>query len=90
MIKISRALIISAILMISSGCASQLPAECPIGVPVRDFILQPLTVDEQLAIKRHDPNLLGKIAQNDINLKSHIRVLEGVIQAHDSALENCD
>jgi hypothetical protein len=60
-------------------------------VPLRDFVLQPVSVSEQLAIKRIDGgNLLGKIASNDVNLKSHVRVLEGVIRAHDESLESCD
>ena len=74
-----------------SGCVSHIVPECPIGVPLRDFVLQPLSVDEQLAIKRLDAgNSLGKIASNDASLKAHVRVLESVVIAHDSTLESCD
>lgn len=73
-----------------TGCAATLPVEPPICVPLRDFVLQPPTVAEQLAIKRLDGgNLLGKIASNDARLKSHVRVLEGVILAHDAPLGDC-
>lgn len=85
----SQCVVVSLLLL--SGCATQLPAECPIQVPLRDFVLQPVSVSEQLAIKRIDGgNLLGKIASNDNSLKSHVRVLEGVIRAHDEPLESCD
>lgn len=79
------------LVLLVSGCASHIVPECPIGVPLRDFVLQPLTVSEQLAIKRLDGgNALGKIAANDASLKSHVRVLESVVRAHDEPLESCD
>lgn len=89
---ISKHLVLSILLcFLAGGCASQSITECPIGVPLRDFQLDPLTVSEQLAIKKLDQgNSLGKIASNDASLKGHVRVLESVIRAHDGPLQSCD
>jgi len=93
--KISKVLTILAILTISSvsllGCATHFPVETPICVPLREFVLQPLTVAEQLAIKRLDGGVtLRKIATNDAKLKVQIVILERVIDAHDESLGSCD
>jgi hypothetical protein len=73
-----------------SGCGASMPVEPPLCVPIRDFVLEPLSVEQQLAIKRLSPSLLGQVAGNDVSLKGHIRLLEAVIRAHDEPLDNCD
>jgi len=78
------------VVLLLAGCATPFPVEGPICVPLRDFVLEPLSVDQQLTIKRISPSLLGQVAGNDASLKGHIRLLEAVIRAHDEPLGDCD
>lgn len=83
-------LIVALILQMLSGCASQPVAEPPICVPVRDFFLEEISVEEQRSIFAIDPDILRRLAENDLRLKSHVVVLERTIEAHDEPLGDCD
>ena len=62
--------------MIGSGC-SALVAE-PLCLPARP-VLYPLTVEEQ---RDMSIDTLEKVAINDARLKSHIRTIEQITEAH--------
>jgi hypothetical protein len=73
-----------------SGCSTTLPIESPICVPSRP-ILQDLSVEQQLKMRDVDNGeLLLVVSTNDATLKSHVKVLEGLIQIHDEPLGGCD
>ena len=59
-----------------SGCATNLIN--PLCLPSRP-LLQPITVEEQIEIP---PDTLGKVADNQEVLKSHIRTIERITEAH--------
>lgn len=85
-----RCLCILLFLHLSVGCSVSMPVEGPLCVPLRP-VLESLSTEEQLRIRDAGGNdLLRRISVNDAKLKSHIRVLEGVIQAHDEPLGGCD
>jgi len=88
-IKRSHLSICLLLALLSAGCATTLPPEPPLCVPLRP-VLQDISVEDQLAIRRIDPDLLSRVATNDTTLKSHIVVLERVIYAHDEPLGSCD
>ena len=64
--------------------------EAPICLPTRDFVLGDISVEEQLAIREIDPNLLLRVGTNDAMLKNHLVLLEDLIEAHDEPLGSCD
>ena len=74
--KSLKVLTILPILMIGSGC-SALVAE-PLCLPARP-VLYPLTVEEQ---RDMSIDTLEKVAINDARLKSHIRTIEQITEAH--------
>lgn len=78
-----------ALTILLSGCQS-LPVESPICVPHRPVLVD-LSVAEQLSIREETGvATLLTIATNDATLKSRVRLLEGLIEAHDSPLGSCD
>jgi hypothetical protein len=90
MLKISKVLTTLAILTISSGCATSIPVEGPLCLPTRP-VLEEITRQEQLDIRDQvSADVLRRIGTNDLSLKSHIRVLEGTIRAHDEPLGSCE
>jgi len=62
--------------MIGSGC-SALVAE-PLCLPARPVLIA-ISIEEQRTI---DPEILEKVAVNDIRLKSHIRTIERITDEH--------
>lgn len=79
-----------AMLLLASGCATSLPLEPPICLPLRPVLVD-LSVQEQLEIRdKVGKESLLTIATNDASLKSHVRLLEGLIVVHDIPLGDCD
>ena len=79
MMKTLKVLTIFPILMmIGSGC-SALVAE-PLCLPARP-ILYPLSIEEQRAMEQ---DTLEKVAINDARLKSHIKTIEQITEAHNT------
>ena len=80
----SKVLTILVILTISSGCAS-VPTAPPLCYPDRP-VLEAISVDEQREIPA---DTLLKIGTNDAKLKSHIRVIERLLDEHNKDLDPC-
>ena len=74
-------------LTIGSGCVATLPV-APLCVPERPN-LQGLTVEQ---LREAGPELVTIVATNDLKLKSHIKLLEELIKAHNrtTGAEDCD
>ena len=82
--KSLKGLIFLAILI--SGCASTerfIEPLCVNPIPV----LAALTVAEQQMIKDYDPDLLFRIANNQLLLRDHIFLTERIIAAHNEQFE---
>jgi len=86
-IKIVLPLLVALALM--GGCVHTMP-EPPICVPVRQLLVNLSVEDQQSILDLVGRNALSTIATNDSVLKSRVRLLEGLIEAHDSPLESCD
>lgn len=74
------------------GACSNIPLESPICTPLRPVLVD-LSIVDQLAIRENVPqgqDVLLTISTNDLELKSHVRLLEGLIDAHDEPLSGCD
>lgn len=80
------------ILTIGSGCAAT-PPYSALCQPDRPD-LEPLTLEEQVlvhSIKPTGPEILARIASNDLRLKSHIKLLEELITEHNKVYgSTCD
>jgi hypothetical protein len=72
-----------------SGCASTLPVEGPICLPYRP-VLTDISVEDQRWLKKENSSMLETISLNDAALKSHVVLLERLIDAHDEPLGSCD
>ena len=75
-----KVLTILTILTIGSGCEST-PPYAPNCSPEGPS-LEPISLEEQWDIMGISPDLLGKIASNDLKLKNHIKLLEELAAAH--------
>ena len=73
---------------IMSGCGG-LPTEPPLCVPLRP-VLENISVQEQQSLRDAEPSAFHVLARNDAKLKSHVRVLEGIVLVHDEPLGSCD
>jgi len=73
---------------IMSGCGG-LPTEPPLCVPLRP-VLENISVSDQQSMKDASPTGFLGAARNDAKLKSHVRVLEGIVLVHDEPLGSCD
>jgi hypothetical protein len=74
-----------------SAC-STLPLEPPICLPFRPVLVD-LSPEAQLMIVDRVPqgrDVLQTIGTNDLALKSHVRLLEGLIEGHDEPLGGCE
>ena len=71
------------------GCATTMPPEPPLCVPLRP-VLEPLSVSDQRTLWSANAEVFGVLARNDAKLKSHVRVLEATIVAHDAPLGSCE
>jgi hypothetical protein len=87
--KVLITLLILTISSLASGCSTTLPAESPICVPLRP-VLSDIAVSDQRAMKAAAPEGFANASTNDAKLKSHLRLLEGTIHAHDEPLGECD
>ena len=76
------------LLWLAQGCAS-IPVEAPICVPLRP-VLEDVSVSSQERLLIADAQALTSLAHNDAKLKSHVRLLEGVIELHDEPLGSCE
>ena len=84
-----RLVLCTLFLAMVSGCATPYPVEAPICLPSR-YVLEDISVSEQFEIREKiSEDLLRRIGTNDTTLKSQIRLLEGLIQAHDQPLGDC-
>lgn len=72
-----------------TGCVSQSLLDAPL-CPERDFVLQPVSVASQNSLRLADDSAFEVLATNDLILKSHIRMLETMIESHDEPLGGCD
>ena len=71
-----KVLTIFLIATITSGCANTLVE--PLCLPERP-VLQDISIEEQIEI---NPHTLLKVAENDLKLKSHVRRIERITEAH--------
>ena len=71
------------------GCAASLPIESPL-CPERDFVLQPVSVEDQRVLHDASPLAFASLADNDLVLKGYAVRLERLIAAHDEPLGGCD
>jgi len=78
-----------ALSTIASGCVSQPLLDAPL-CPERDFVLQSVSVEDQGLLIEAQPQAFQALADNDLILKSYIRELESMIEAHDEPLGGCD
>ncbi len=76
-------------LLLVSACSTTLPLEAPLCVPLRPLLVD-IAVEDQLSMRNASPKGFEEVATNDATLKSHVVVLERVIQAHDEPLGSCD
>ena len=82
MMKTLKVLTILLIVTTSSGCSLfRTTPYAPLCLD-RDVTLQDLTIEEQRAIRDINPDLLVKIATNDVKLKSVITKYEELAEAH--------
>jgi hypothetical protein len=77
------------LLVAMGGCAASIPVEGPICLPERP-VLENISIEDQRWLHAERPLLLQQIGTNDATLKSTVRLLEGLILAHDEPLGSCD
>lgn len=74
-----RLILLATLMTIGSGCTLlKDPIREPLCLPNRPYLL-PITVEEQIEI---NPQVLDKIATNDVRLKSHIKMIEDITIEH--------
>lgn len=82
--------LLTILLLCAAGCSTPALVESPICVPLRP-VLVPISAEDQLAIREEvGRDVLEAISTNDLKLKSSVRLLEGLIAAHDAPLGDCE
>ena len=82
MIKTLKVLTICLILTISSGCSLFKDRLIePLCLPDRPE-LESISIEEQTSIKHISPDLLRRVGENDLKLKSYIRTVDAVVSVH--------